>query len=82
MKDLGEITKKMVNNPDEWPQWPFLPIKRWSSAGFSEMAYLYGDSVWPLKVYFGNIWSLEPNNPTIFYEDIEAFLDDPLEIRR
>lgn len=44
----------MLKNPDAWPRWPVLPLKRPDSYA---LAFVTESSAGKLKLYEGNIWS-------------------------
>jgi hypothetical protein len=67
---------QMIASPDEWPQWPLLPLKRRGDDDFPEVGCLLEGQ---LVVYLCNMWSFDTDAPTsraIRYPSIEALLDD------
>lgn len=63
-----------IKNPNKWPAWPALPLKR-RTTGEMETAYLWGDPVVPIKVYKGNIWSIKAEDPIIGeFDSVEELL--------
>jgi hypothetical protein len=68
---------QMMQTPDDWPVWPYLPMKRkapgWTVGFLCETA-----NVVEPRVYLGNMYSrksLEDMEQKV-YEDFEAILDD------
>ena len=55
-KDLN-----MIQNPDNWPAWPFLPMKR-KTGGQLEMAFFWNGSISDDTVLFflGYIYEMKP----------------------
>jgi len=52
---------EMMQGPDKWPQWPFLPLKRYIGSGL-ETAFLFneglvGKTKEPVVLYIGNIFA-------------------------
>lgn len=46
----------MVKDPDRWPQWPILPLKRGDQN--EEIGFLVASGI--PTVYLKNIWALKP----------------------
>ena len=92
MKKAIKVTVKrpttqleMMQNPDSWPRWPFLPLIRRTKGlrPFGEEGLLYDDNVNKFTVYFANLFML-PENLAAFasktYESYEAILADGWEV--
>ncbi len=51
----------MISQPDYWPRWPYLPLKRsvpgqsWPDVGFVVSDSLKGPLPEPVTVYIGNV---------------------------
>jgi hypothetical protein len=47
------VTERMVPDPDSWPMWPVLFMKRRRPPQFPEMGFMYGDPPkgGPYRVY-------------------------------
>lgn len=75
--EIVEVTKHMLATPADWPIWPVLPLKRYTTPGaFPEMGYVVGDPVWPLNVYTGNIFRISPDDPIVGeYASVQHLLD-------
>lgn len=43
----------MIRNPDNWPVWPVLPMKKRGETGFFFNGNMYNNTV---LFYVGNIW--------------------------
>lgn len=69
--------KAFIQDPDQWPRWPHLPLKR---KGSYDIGYLYGDpppSGQPITVHVGgNIYHPGLEATKKVYEDVDAMLDD------
>lgn len=78
--------RAFIEDPDNWPQWPLLPMKRIDSNQRLECAFIVsGDS--GVKLYRGNIFAIyeRPGNtlaekltdvPIYKYESVDALLAD------
>jgi hypothetical protein len=80
--DRRERDKQMIMNPDAWPLWPRLPLKRWYGSGtdWDDDQYLgvmfdssseIGGGV-SLTVHVG----LMSTSRTITYSDLDALVAD------
>jgi hypothetical protein len=71
--------KDMILNPDNWPMWPRLPLKRTPqgdrpNCGFVFNGSTHDDAVQPI-VYLALIFSNVVDEKLV-YQDIDALLDD------
>lgn len=69
-----EVTDtEMMQRPDDWPMWPYLPVKR----GPNELGSIV-DAMDGLKsvVYLGNMYAGINVDHNITYETFEAITDD------
>ena len=49
---------KFMGDPDKWPHWPLLPVKKWAITGKEDdIGVLIADN--KPNVYLGNIWDIE-----------------------
>lgn len=79
-KALEEVTTRFLKDPNLWPRWPILPLKRYvETDGWGmpfETGYVYGDPQWPLQILGGNIWAPKPEDPILgTYETVDSVLD-------
>ena len=71
---------KFVGDPDNWPMWPFLPLKRIRKgilqAGFLFNGSLDDNTVAP-EVYIGTIYDKDmgPESRRYVYDSIEAVFE-------
>lgn len=76
---------EMMQNPDSWPRWPFLPLIRRTKGlrPFGEEGLLYDDGANTFTVYFANLFMLPQNLESCTskaYESYEAILADGWEV--
>jgi hypothetical protein len=71
---MGLTDAKIIADPDLWPKWPYLPLKKLNHHG----GFLYYDSRLPITVYLGNLWRHDPIEKLekIQYRSIELMLTD------
>ena len=77
MKEFDHLA--MMKNPNNWPQWPILPIKRPDKQHGMECAIMYAEGK-PV-IYFVNMWELSKETkwselPKKIYESFESLLAD------
>ena len=75
----------MMQQPDTWPRWPFLPLIRRTKGlkPFGEEGLLYDDGEHKFTVYFANLFMLPQNLATCAsktYESYEAIVADGWEV--
>ena len=75
----------MMQSPDTWPRWPFLPLIRRNKAPnpFGVEGLLYDDSANKFTVYYANLFMLPQNLAACAsktYESYEAILADGWEV--
>ena len=51
--------KEMMENPSRWPQWPFLPVKRYKGKGFPDCGVLYDNREHLNTVFMINLWDIK-----------------------
>lgn len=69
--------KAMMSNPDLWPNWPYLPIKRPHAAEGMQCAMLF--ATLPPVVILSNLFDTsedKKNAERVEYSDIDAVLND------
>lgn len=73
---------RMMADPDRWPQWPLLPLKRYDTANHLHAGYLVhttGDD--QFTVFQGNMFMAKPaTDPKIKYENYGAIVRDGWEV--
>ena len=62
VKSLKEISREdediqMIENSNNWPGWPLLPVKRYGKDDFLECGFIYADGFF--TVYAGNIFAIK-----------------------
>ena len=65
---------KMMNTPDDWPAWPFLPLKRYIESHKSPECAILLAGHGP-KVVKCNMWSYDPKAETIEYTSFQELVD-------
>lgn len=74
--------KRLILNPDEWPVWPFLPVKRKdSSLENKNLGFLVDEHKkdGKLTVYHGMLFNTPmklKELPKSTYDDVDALLAD------
>lgn len=71
---------QMMQDPDEWPYWPQLPLKRRFRDKPRKPGPMYGflvaiPELRPI-VFVGLIGAVQENRPTIEYSSFEELLED------
>ncbi len=72
---------QMMQNPDKWPQWPYLPVKRWvKDRQTPDLAIMSvtGESASKPIVYFKNMFDSKALIRTkhLEYASFEELLND------
>lgn len=69
--------KRMMNNPLDWPMWPYLPLKRINTHEPS-CGYILAQHGRETTVYLANIFDRGWKGPIDFkeYESFDAIIDD------
>ena len=72
----------LIMNPDKWPCWPVLPVKRYRGHGMPECGYIYYDREQNDKSYegrvivrVGDIYNAKREDPKTEYASITEFQD-------
>lgn len=55
-----EATLRMVPNPNTWPNWPVLPLKKRMPDYELELGYIFEDGGKTYKIYKGNVFAADP----------------------
>lgn len=80
MDETVEATKRMVVDPDTWPNWPVLPVKRRGRTFDEDGMGVLLDTVedkGKIVVHHVNMFMLKmlPDAKTTVFADVEGFLD-------
>jgi len=73
--------KEMMETSANWPNWPFLPIKKSDpKGGMPDCAVLYDDAGYSTTVFKINMWDIKTRNDLlrsekIKYNSIDELLD-------
>jgi len=80
---LRKKDKAMMQNPRDWPLWPFLPVKREQPDSIEyEVGVMIAQKGKETTVYLVNYWALADKTAklseakTIEYKNIDELLDD------
>ena len=74
-------TKEMIETPDNWPQWPFLPIKkRDPKGGMSDCAILWDAQGYRTTIFKINMFDIHGkddllNSEQVKYSSVDEILD-------
>jgi hypothetical protein len=70
---------EMMSDPDKWPAWPFLPLKKpGQSAKTGEYAYLYNDDLnaYPkITCFKGLMYDHKPDNDRVEFASFTELLN-------
>jgi hypothetical protein len=81
-RSAGESIR-MMDDPDNWPQWPLLPLKRYA-VGSNDMETGYMIHVSGedrTTVFQGNIFMAQPDtDPAIKYDGFQEIVNDGWEV--
>lgn len=75
--------KQMILNPDRWPQWPCLPLKRYGKDRDVEIGVLTHDDDYVRGVYVVSMTNLFSNTPPAefkTYNNVDELLVDGWEV--
>ena len=81
MTDEEQRDIQMIKRPDEWPQWPFLPIKKYADGGgWPKMAIIQASD--PCTIIEANLFNLPKAEgdfkalPRKTYQSVEDVVTD------
>lgn len=72
----------MINEPDRWPRWPLLPLKRRRGARPGTrldeqfLGFLVDVESPPYVVYVGTMFLARPGQPSERYNTLDALLQE------
>jgi hypothetical protein len=70
-----------MKDPDIWPQWPLLPLKRYEQGSHRmQTGYLVAQEKDRWSVYLGNVWAVQITDPAQPYDSPEAIVADGWEV--
>jgi hypothetical protein len=82
---MSSPEKEFILNPDNWPQWPILPMKKPQPRGFPEFGFLYSRSLngpfpeSPVTLFKGLIFDLSSKPlkdiPSELFESVDKLLE-------
>ena len=83
-----ERNLNMMKSPDDWPVWPYLPLKRKVEGRPPLISFLYyDDEDGPYPILYGcSIYAVQDNDPPLHlcprtgYDSFEAILDEGWEV--